>query len=54
LQTSIQKELARVDDYLYGYVISEIFGALRGIPANERRGNRVAASFLRLTNPKAD
>ena len=26
-QTSIQKELGRVDEYLYGYVISEITGA---------------------------
>ena len=49
-QTSIQKEVGRVDDYLYGYVISEIVGALRGVPANERSGNRVAASFLRLAN----
>lgn len=50
-QTSVQKDLGRVDDYLYGYVISEIVGALRGIPANERSANRVAASFLSLTNP---
>lgn len=50
-QTTVQKDLGRVDDYLYGYVISEIVGALRGIPANERSGNRVAASFLSLTNP---
>jgi hypothetical protein len=35
-QLLMQKDLGRVADNLYEYTISEIFGAIRGIPPNER------------------
>jgi hypothetical protein len=46
-QVTVQQTLGKIDEYFYGYIISEIIGSLRGIPANERSGNRVAASFAR-------
>jgi hypothetical protein len=31
------------DEFRYGYMLSEIFGELRGMPATERMANRVVA-----------
>jgi hypothetical protein len=45
-QAIVQKDLGAVDEFLYTYMLSEIFGALRGIPANERMANRVVAPLL--------
>jgi hypothetical protein len=45
-QAILQKELGAVDEFHYQYMLSEIIGAIRGIPSNERMANRVVAPLL--------
>ena len=45
-QLLVQKDLGRVADELYNYTIFEIFGAIRGIPSNERMARRLVAPLL--------
>ena len=45
-QLLTQKDLGKAADGLYKYTISEIFGALRGIPSQERMAGRLVAPLL--------
>jgi hypothetical protein len=46
-QVIAQKDLGKVSDEVYKYTISEIIGALRGLPENERMAGRIMAPLLK-------